>query len=246
MIQSIARSLEALEILAENPEQPKFLSEIAGRMGLKFGTCANILRTLTDLHYVDQPAARKGYTLGMMAYFITRNGPFRKDLIGAAEAGMRKLAEQVRETVLLAVLSNGRRIILSKISGDDIYQVREQFLMREDIYRTATGRLLVAHAPKHELHSVLTRKGLPDKDQWPEADSQKKLVIALEKIRKDGKVMTSDSVAGISFPLYEKGKVVAALGLFLPKYKLTRTHKAKILSCMASAAKAISARLSGA
>jgi DNA-binding IclR family transcriptional regulator len=215
-------------------------------MGLKLGTCANILRTLTDLHYADQPAARKGYTLGMMAYFITRNGPFRKDLIGATEAGMIKLAGQVRETVLLAVLNNGRRIVLSQVSGDDVYQVREQFLMSEDIYRTATGRLLLAYAPEPELQAVLARKGGPDKEQWPEADSPKKLASALAAIRREGRVVTAGSMAGFGFPLRENGKVVAALGLFLPDHKLTRAHKAAILAAMSETALAISARLSGA
>lgn len=245
MIQSIARALKALEILSENPDQPKFLSEIAGRMGVKLGTCANILKTLAELHFVDQPAARKGYTLGMMPYFISRNGPFRKDLIGAAEADMLKLASQVGETVLLAVFNNGRRIILYQTSGDDVFEVRKQFLLHENLYRTATGRLLLAYAPDKELQAFVAGKGLPDKEQWPEADTAKKLAAALEKIRRDGMAMTRGTLTGFGYPLCEKGKVVAALGLFLQDSRLTREHKIKILARMDEAATAISKRLTG-
>jgi DNA-binding IclR family transcriptional regulator len=100
--------------------------------------------------------------------------------------------------------------------------------------------------PDKELALFLAGKGLPNKDQWPEAATAGKLAVALKKIRNDGLVISRSKLVGIGFPLYEKGKVVAALGLFLQGAKLTRTHKAHILARMAEAARAISDRLSGA
>ncbi len=243
MIQSVQRALAILEVLAEEPARPRFLSEIAGRLDLKLGTCANLLKTLTALHYANQAASRKGYTLGVMAYSLTRNGPYRKDLIAAAEPVMGRLAQELREAVLLAVLVNGKRIILCQTSGDDVFQVRDQFLMSEDIYKTATGRLLLAYAPAAELAAFLARKGLPDRGQWADACTDRKFKAALDGIREAGYVISRNSLSGIAVPIREGEAVTASLGLFLPEFKLTPDHQARILKAMDAAATAIGAAL---
>ena len=246
MIQSIERACAILALLAEEPERPVFLAEIAGRLRLKPGTCANILKTLAALDYVEQTAARKGYILGPQPYRLARNGAYRKDLVQAAEPHLRALAVKTRETVLLATLRNGSRIILSQVSGNAVFQVRDRYLREENLYTTATGRLLLAYAADKDLSLILNQKGLPTRAQWPEAATEKTFQAERARIRKTGWALVQGEAAGVGFPIREKGRVAASLGLFMPGFRLTPARKTIILKDLAAAAKTIDSTLQGA
>ena len=243
MIQSLQRAFAALELLAETPDRPLPLSEIAGRLGLNLSTCANIMRTLLGLGYVEQARKKAGYSLGPAAYFLTRNGPYRKDLVQAALPIATALADEVRETVLVAALTGGRRSILCQVDGNEVFRVSEQFLLRQDVYQTATGRLLLAHLPEAELESFLATNGLPREDLWPEASTAPKLRDELDRLRRDARALTAGDPAGIAFPICEGARVAAALGLFLPKDRFRGEHRRHVLKCMAEAARRISSEL---
>ena len=243
MIQSVQRALAALETLSADPERPTPLSEIAGRVGLKLSTCANILKTLVDLGYVEQTERKGGYTLGPMAYHLTRKGPYRRDLVELAMRPMAALAGEVRESVLLAAFSSGRRTTLCQVDGNDVFRIRDGFLAQQDVYRTATGRLLLAHLPEGELSAFVAANGPPGGDQWPEAAGERDLPRQLAALRDAGRAVTHGDPAGIAFPVRDARAVVAALGLFLPRARFEGAHKKSILTRMAETAATISKQL---
>jgi len=243
MIQSVRRALAVLEVLSDEPERPWPLSEIAERVQLKLSTCANILKTMLDLGYVEQVQRKGGYTLGPMAYHLTRNGPYRRDLVELAVPLMADLAGEVRESVLLAAISGGRRTTLCQVDGDDVFRIRDGFLLQQDVCRTATGRLLLAHLPEGELRSFLAANGLPAAEQWPEAATEADLARELAGLRDAGRAITLHDPAGIAFPVSDGRVVVAALGLFLPRDRFKGAHKKRILAGMAATAASISEQL---
>ena len=243
MIQSIHRALAVLELLAEGPERAVPLSEIARRLGLNLSTCANIMRTMLDLGYVEQARKKAGYCLGPAAYHLTRNGPYRKDLMQVALPLVAELAADVGETVLLAALTGGRRSILCQVDGNEVFRVSQQFLLRQDVYQTATGRLLLAHMPEGDLKAFLAANGLPSRDLWAEASTARKLHAELARLRDEGRAITVSDPVGVAFPIREDARVVAALGLFLPGARFTGDHRERILGQMAEAAGRIGAKL---
>lgn len=245
MIKVLHKAFDFLELLAEEPEQQKTLGDIAPRLKLNASTCANILKTMVSRNYVEQIAPKKGYTLGPMAYHLTRNGPYRKDLILAAESLMTQLVDELKETVLLAILRQGKRFIISQIDGTQTVQVGTHSFFQEKVYQTATGRFLLAFLPEPELDAFVTTYGLPGKD-WPEADSLSKLHSALADIRNKGWIChgSDATVTGIAFPIRQREKVVAALGLFLPTFRFKGHHKRTVLKGLQHTAKQISQQLS--
>ena len=54
MIQVINRALDILELIAEEPEKQKSLSEISEKLDLNSGTCANIIKTLVSRNYINK------------------------------------------------------------------------------------------------------------------------------------------------------------------------------------------------
>ncbi|MDD5677316.1 MAG: IclR family transcriptional regulator [Kiritimatiellae bacterium] len=246
MIKVLYKVFDILELLAETPERPWALKEIAVHLGQHPATCANILKTMVCRHYVEQVAPKKGYLLGPALFQISRQAPYRQDLIAAAEPLMADLAKSVNETVLLTTLRLGRRFILAQINGQQQIQVGPQALIQDNIYETATGRLLMAFLLEHELEQIAQEHGMPGKE-WPEAGNPAALKQALADIRKTGWVYHAPNaeVVGLAFPIHDhRQEVTAALGLFLPRFRFKGAHKAAILKRMSTTATAISKRLS--
>ncbi len=245
MIKVLHKVFDILEYLAETPDQAKSLSEITGQLKMHPATCANILQTMARRHYIEQIAPRKGYILGPLVFHLTRQGPYRKDLVTVSEAPMEALAKEVDETVLLVILRQGRRFILSQINGQQRIQVGPQALGLTNIYETATGRLLLSFLPEHEVDRVVADYGLPGR-LWPQVDSITALRKALTRIRSEETVCHSpdNETIGLAFPIKSpEGHVIAAIGLFLPKFRFKGSHQKNVVSGLRRAAKAISETL---
>jgi len=234
MIQVIKRVVEILNFVAENPEEPKGLGEIAKAVGLNPGTCANIVKTLCECDFLEQVEKKKGYILGPRVYYLAKDGPYRKDIVRVIEPYLLDLASEVKETVLVATLHNGKRFVLIQVDGSRNVTINKNFFFQENIYSTATGRLLLAFLSPSELDIFIKKYELPDKNDWPGVNTKKKLIASISEIRKEGMVIniTENDVAGIAFPIRQKGKVIAALGLFLPSFRFKGTHKEQILKKM--------------
>ena len=242
MIKVLHKVFDIFEFLAETPEQPRALTDIAIRLGQHPATCANILKTMVSRHYVEQIAPKKGYLLGPALFQISRQAPYRKDLIAAAEPLMAELAKTVNETVLLVTLRLGRRFILSQIDGQRQIQVGPQALIENTLYETATGRLLLAYLPERDAEKLVTAQGLPG-SKWPEAATLAAFKKALANIRKTGWVChaPNEEVVGLAFPIRNRrDEVTAALGLFLPRFRFKGAHEKKVLAGLRQTAAAIS------
>ncbi|MFA7160342.1 MAG: IclR family transcriptional regulator [Kiritimatiellia bacterium] len=244
MIQVLGKAFDMIDFIAQDPRRRKKLKEIAGHFKMNAGTCANILQTMVRHKYLDQADTRGGYLLGPMMYYLSRQSAYRGDLIAAAEEPMGTLAKNVNETVLLATLRGRERFIILQVEGNQSVQVGRDMFMKDTIYQTATGRLLLAHLGEKELKAFMAGNGPPG-PSWPEASSVQKLKAALAEIRSRGWVMnrTASGVIGLAYPVADGARVAAALGLFLPAFRFKGHHKSAIMAGMAEAAAAISGRM---
>ena len=245
MIQVLHKAFDILESLAADADRPRGLGQIAGELGLNQATCANILKTLVRRGYAEQVAPKKGYLLGPMSYSLAGSRPYRRDLLKAAEPLMAELAKEVRETVLLVALHQGKRFILCEARGDQDLQVRSDIISSDDVYETATGRLLLAHLSPEKLRTFVTMRGLPGA-VWPEARRRTGLTRALEGIREHGKVVdvSKAQVAAAAFPIRDGETIVAALGLYLPRFRFKGAHRKRVLAGLEDTATRINRQLS--
>jgi len=244
MIQVINRALDLLELIAEEPELPKSLGDLADRLGLNHGTCANILKTLVARGYVEQIGAKKGYMLGAKAYNLTGNEAYRKDLIEAARSPMEALTQQLNENCLLAVQKENQRLVIFRTYAEQDLQVRTA--EEKPLYDSASGRLLLAMLPKEKQQRFVARYGLPEADIWPEATQEVSLLGALERIRREAfalQTIPSRHIVGLAVPIYRNSQVVASLGIYLPEYRYMISDKQQMLQSVRQTADLISKRL---
>jgi IclR family transcriptional regulator, KDG regulon repressor len=245
MIQVIHRAFDILELCARNPERILGLSEIADEFELNHSTCANILKTLVRRNYIEQVGYKKGYRLGAMAYHLTGNFSFKRDLVQAAKIPMEELTEELNETCLIGILrkTDFKRVVLYQVPCNQ--ELTVSTMTEKDIYNTTSGRILLGYLPEKELDALVAKFGLPDSTVWAEASTRLKLDQELRKIRQTGFSIqnTSNQIIGLAVPILKEGMVIASLSVYLPEVRYKRDMKVILLNLLKQAAQQISDNL---
>ncbi len=240
MIQVINRAFDILELIAK---APKTLSEIATELNLNAGTCANIIKTMTERRYIDKLDNKKGYRLGAMAYNLPGNNNYDKDLIIAANEELHKLTKKINESTLLGVLNGDTRVSVVIAEGSSDLTVQSNLIKKA--YSTATGRLLISYLSDPEIEKFVDKYGLPEPSHWKEVKSRKKLYEELRTIRtnKYSHHTTDSQVIGLAVPVYKDVNVIASLGVYMPLFRYTNWKEGEILEMLHNTSKKISLKL---
>ena len=225
MIQVLDRAMRIIELLGENPGKTYPLSEIAQTVNLDKGTCARIVKSLSEKGFVQQEAPRSGYQLGYKLYHITGHPVENAELTKIARRDVEGLGAALNETALLAVSRNDRRVVLYSTVPDRSLVVRTN--TERPIYSVCAGRVILANYTPAHLEKCLIRLGLPSREEWPEiylSDSpEQALVNALTRIKQKGYDILDDrhGIVGFAAPLFQGGHVVGSLGTYLPAARIT-------------------------
>jgi len=243
MIQVLHRALNILELIAKDPDKTLSLTEIADAQQLNYGTCANILKTLVDRKYVEQVGYKKGYRLGAMAYYLTGNLAYKRDLMLAAKAPMEQLTLEINETSLLGVIINNKRVTIYSVESEHALQARSK--LEREVYETATGRLLLAFKSEDDIAAFIEKYGLPSEEIWAGMQTKEALMEALRKIKNDEFVKTHSTrhIVGLAVPIRKNGEVVASLSVFLPEIRFTKEHGRQVTEALKATATQIEENL---
>lgn len=245
MIQVIHRAFDILELCARNQDKTLSLSEIADKLELNHGTCANIIKTLVARNYIEQVGYKKGYRLGAMAYHLTGNFSFRKYLVQAAKIPMQEFVEELNETCLLAILrkTDLKRIVLHQVQSSHDLTVRTS--VEKDAYNSSTGRLMLAYLSEKEIEAVIDKFGFPDSAVWSEAGNKERFYKELEKIKQEGVAVQLDRnhIVGLAVPVFKENAAIASLSVYLPETRYQGDTKIIILNRLKKAARQINSSL---
>lgn len=223
MIQVIERVEKILVYLSENRKREIPLTEIADNLGMNRATCANILKTMKDLGFVEQNEYRKGYILGDKVYTIAGadNDPDRlKSLLRPL---VDNLCKEVNENVMLTVIRNDQRYHIYNAEANHALQAKVIYQM--GVWQATTAKVIIAQYGKEKLSDFLKLAGMPGKD-WPEIRTRQELYDALAKIREHRCfTVINNHFACMAAPIFKNGKVIASIGYYLPDLRLTETTK---------------------
>lgn len=230
MIQVLNRAFDILELIARGKDKEFALGEIADSLGLNHGTCANIIKTMMSREYIEQTGRRGSYRLGPGTYYLTENFPFKKELLGVSVEWMKDLSSKLNEGTILAIMHNNMRILLHEERSKHELQVVNH--REKEIYKTSTGRMILACMSKNEQESFIKKYGLPNEDNWPEIESEKDFFIELNKIKKRQMALhiARSNIIGIAVPIFHRKAIIAGLGVYLPETRFTKELQKKIIS----------------
>lgn len=215
-VKSAGRILDILEYMSGLREAAP-LSQIVRDLRLPKSSAHGLIQTLAARGHVVQDASGR-----YMLVEAGRHGfPFRRHeepLVVTAMPFMERLRDESGETVLLGTI-NAHCDIRRLAKCVSHHPIRYDVNMDAAIapYCTATGRVLLAHAPPQALEDYLSRVQFLSYTRYTVTDVRQ-IRELLAKVRRDGYAINDQEFitgsTGIAAPVFDgTGNVVAALNL---------------------------------
>ena len=219
MIKSVQKALNILKVLSDTPYESISLKEISEKTKIEKSTCHHLLETLCAEGFAQNFGLSGKYILGPDAYLLTRFGKYNETLISICHPLLTFNAKKTKNSVFLAEHANNQKIIIDKIdSNKNIFNHNAQ-IFTDDIYRTATGRILMSHMTRDEVFKLFQKYGTPKNGDWEGIDSFSALCSALKAVKKQQYIKTTSQInnelmhIGIGKAILKDGKCVGALGM---------------------------------
>lgn len=211
-------------------------SQIGRRAGLPSSTAHRIVDELVDAGLLDRDEDRR-VRLGLRLWELALRGSTALRLRQAALPHMEEVQRLLREHTQLAVLENDEALFIERLSHPDAGANITRIAGRLPLNASSSGLVLLAHAAPEVRERVLSS---PLRGVAPETPTDAEMLRRrLATIRREGVVVAPGTIetvsTGVAVPLRDRGEVIAALSVVLPR----DTPTAPAIDALRAAASAI-------
>lgn len=241
-LQSVDRALETLELLAEHGESG--VTEVADLLGVHKSTASRLLSALEARRMVEQGGERGRYRLGGGVLALAGAVAGQMDLVRAARGVCEALAEQVGETVNVAIADDGDVVNVDQARGGAALSTQNWVGERTPAHATSSGKVLLAFGalPRPSGRGLLPR--FTDRT----ITDRRALAAELDAVVEHGHAVADGELEigllAIAAPVRDAGgSVVAAISASGPGYRLDEARRAAVTADLVAAADEVSHRL---
>jgi DNA-binding IclR family transcriptional regulator len=186
-VPALDKGLNVFETLAAS-DTPLSLTELAGMLGQTPSAVFRILNRLEARSYVVRDPVSGRYSLSLKLFELAHTHSPVERIIAISGKPMRELAQSVRESVHLSVISHNRLVVLLDVGSPLRVRFAHEIGGQFSPVLTNSGRLLLAQLPPEDLEDLLNID--PDYEQLSRA-KQKSFYDELKKIRRNSYAMAS-------------------------------------------------------
>ncbi len=243
-MQSVDRAVAILEILARDGEAG--VTEVARELDVHKSTASRLLAALDRRELVTQDAARGKFRLGVGIVRLAGAASQKLDVVQESRPVCRALAQEVGETVNLAILSGRDALYLDQVAGPAALSPHNWAGQRIPLHATSDGKVLLAYLSEAELKACL----VPPLRRFTEytitaVDEFSRL---LAEVRRRGFATAVDELeaglTAIAAPVRNaEGNVVASISASGPSFRITADRIEQIAAAVRRAAVEASRRL---
>ncbi|MFM9441393.1 IclR family transcriptional regulator [Streptomyces acidiscabies] len=244
-VQSVDRAISVMEILAQRGEAG--VSEVAAEIEVHKSTAFRLLGALEARGLVEQAGERGKYRLGFGIVRLAGAVTGRIDITQQARPICERLAEEIGETVNIAVLQEHYAINLYQVRGPGAVAVHNWVGQLTPLHATSSGKVLLAALPATDRAALLAETGL--KKLTPRTITaktrlEKNLAESLER----GYAYTLEELEvglhAMAAPIRGRdGEVIAALSASGPAYRFTEDRLHEFAPVLLKGAEEISRRM---
>ncbi|MDI3409501.1 IclR family transcriptional regulator [Streptomyces cavernicola] len=244
-VQSVDRAITVLEILAQRGEAG--VVEVAAEIDVHKSTAFRLLGALEARGLAEQTGDRGKYRLGFGIVRLAGAVTGRIDVTQQGRAVCERLAEEIGETVNIAVMQEHYAINLYQVRGPSAITAQNWVGQLTPLHATSSGKALLAYLPAQERAAILAEAGL--RKITPHTLTAKtKLEKNLAEARERGYSWTLEEMEiglhAIAAPVRDRdGDVIAALSASGPSYRLTEERIEEIAPALIKGADEISHRM---
>lgn len=159
-VQSVARALRLVEIVAEGPPRGRSLSELSRALGTSKSSTLALARTLVDFGYLRDAHPRPGYTLGTA---LIRLG----DIVGRqlpvsdlCRPLIESLSQETKMTARVAISDHGYPVFVDRVDGPGSVRFHTPLGQRELPYASAAGKAILSAMDEAEIRRMCSETGL--------------------------------------------------------------------------------------
>jgi IclR family KDG regulon transcriptional repressor len=212
---SLDKSLKLIDVLSKNPRGLS-LAQLSETLNYPKSTIHHILSTLLPYDYVSQDLETKKYSLGFKFLSIGKVILDNLDVRRIAYNHLRELQDRCKETVHLAILTNGKVIYIDKIDKNDGLSLATHIGFRTDPHAAAGGKVLLSELSRKEIMDIY--RGKPLKSYGKNTiTSISQLFEELEKIKKQGYAIDDEEyyegIRCVAAPIRAGWKIIAAISI---------------------------------
>lgn len=218
MPNSTEKTMMILRSISDGKGKPVTLERISQDTAINKSTIAHITATLRKSGYLQRVSHNEGYIIGPELHFLTRYGRYGEDIIGVCHPILEYINRKTHQTAVFAVLGNQKKYIIDRVASQNIYSDGDAGILDDDIYRTVTGRVLLANCTPDKVSEIYNALGSPDISVWREASTAEGFYSQLGIIREDT-CYYQRSINGafvwhsFALPIYRSKSCIGALGL---------------------------------
>ncbi|CCK31776.1 oxidoreductase [Streptomyces davaonensis JCM 4913] len=244
-VQSVDRAISVLEILAQRGEAG--VSEVAGEIDVHKSTAFRLLGALEARGLVEQAGERGKYRLGFGIVRLAGAVTGRIDITQQGRPICERLAEELGETVNIAVMQEHYAINLYQVRGPGAITAHNWVGQLTPLHATSSGKILLAYMPTKERAALLGAAGM--KKVTPRTITAKtKLEKNITEARERGYAYTLEELEiglhAMAAPVRNRdGDVIAALSASGPGYRLTEERLHELSPILLKGAEEISHRM---
>jgi DNA-binding IclR family transcriptional regulator len=237
-INSITRAISILECFAYGKKEWNIL-ELAKELSLPPSTMHRQLATLVKHGYLRQGTGDKRYKIGNNLIALASAIMSKNDLRRLSMPEIRKLSEDVGETVHLCQLEGFNMYYVDKVESSHSVSCTSQIGARIPAHTAAAGKALLSGLTDAEIDrycDALTQFPVFTKNTIREAETLRK---AIEAIRRDGYALDDEEreegLSCTAAPIKDiDGKILAAVSISGPSFRIKpqiRRYIDKINQC---------------
>ncbi|GGV23589.1 IclR family transcriptional regulator [Streptomyces spectabilis] len=243
-VQSVDRAVSVLEILARHGEAG--VTEIADELGVHKSTAFRLLGVLENRGLVGQAKDRGKYFLGAGVLRLAGAAAVRMDISQEGGPVCRELADELGETVNIAVLDDDAAVNIMQARGPASVTAQNWLGRRTPLHATSSGKVLLAHLPT-TLREGLVARTLPRLTERTVTGTVA-LRGELETVVERGFATAVEEfevgLAAVAAPVRaHDGKVIGALSASGPVYRLTEDRLTELAKRTVAAAVDLSRRM---
>ncbi|MFI6477318.1 IclR family transcriptional regulator [Nonomuraea sp. NPDC050663] len=236
-VQSVDRAIAILEILARDGATR--VTDLAAALEVHKSTAFRLLGALEQGGLVEQSGERGRYRLGFGVVRLAGAATAQLDLSRESREVCGRLAEEVGETVNIAVAQDGFAVNITQVRGPAAISGHNWVGQRTPAHATSSGKVLLAFGalPLPGQLERFTARTIVD----PE-------LLGLGAVRRDGWAATEEELEvglnAVAAPIRgADGSVIAAVSASGPSYRLTPERLPLVAGLLVEGAREISQRI---
>lgn len=244
-VQSVDRAISVLEILARRGEAG--VSEVASEIEVHKSTAFRLLGALEGRGLVEQSADRGKYRLGFGLIPLAGAVSDRLDVTQQGRAICHRMAEEMGETINVAVLQEHWAVNVDQARGPSTVATHNWIGRLTPLHCTSSGKVLLAHLPAEHRAGLLAASGMTRLTSGT-VTSAAALDVELARVREDGYALAVEEyetgLNAVAAPVLDRaGEVIAAVSVSGPSYRLTEERLATLIEPLKAGAAEISKKM---